>query len=59
MYGYESWTIKKAECRSIGALDGRLYYLFIFNWRVRGYSSQGYGFSSGHVLMCDLDYKES
>ena len=22
-------------------------------------SSQGYGFSSGHVWMCELDYKES
>ena len=36
-----------------------LYYLFIFNWRVRGYSSQGYGFSSGHVWIWELDYKES
>ena len=25
----------------------------------KGLSSQGYGFSSGHVLMWDLDYKES
>ena len=24
-----------------------------------GPSSQGYGFSSGHVGMCELDYKES
>ena len=25
----------------------------------KGTSSQGYGFSSGHVWMCELDYKES
>ena len=25
----------------------------------KGPSSQGYGFSSGHVWMCELDYKES
>ena len=25
----------------------------------RGPSSQGYGFSSGHVWMSELDYKES
>ena len=25
----------------------------------KGPSSQGYGFSSTHVWMCDLDYKES
>ena len=25
----------------------------------KGLSSQGYGFSSGHVWMCELDYKES
>ena len=25
----------------------------------KGPCSQGYGFSSGHVWMCDLDYKES
>ena len=24
----------------------------------KGPSSQGYGFSSGHVWMCKLDYKE-
>ena len=25
----------------------------------KGLSSQSYGFSSGHVWMCELDYKES
>ena len=25
----------------------------------KGSSGQGYGFSSGHVWMCELDYKES
>ena len=25
----------------------------------KGLSSQGYGFSSSHVLICELDYKES
>ena len=25
----------------------------------KGLSSQGYGFSSSHVQMCELDYKES
>ena len=25
----------------------------------KGLSNQGYGFSSGHVWMCELDYKES
>ena len=25
----------------------------------KGPSGQGYGFSSGHVWMCELDYKES
>ena len=25
----------------------------------KGPSSQGYGFSSSHVWMCELDYKES
>ena len=25
----------------------------------KGLSSQGYGFSRGHVWMCELDYKES
>ena len=25
----------------------------------KGLSGQGYGFSSGHVWMCELDYKES
>ena len=25
----------------------------------KGSSSQGYSFSSGHVWMCELDYKES
>ena len=25
----------------------------------KGPSSQGYGFSSGHVWMCELDYKEN
>ena len=25
----------------------------------KGLSSQGYGFSSSHVWMCELDYKES
>ena len=25
----------------------------------KGLSNKGYGFSSGHVWMCELDYKES
>ena len=30
-----------------------------FNYSNKGPSSQGYGFSSGHVWMWELDYKES
>ena len=30
-----------------------------YNFLNKGPSSQGYGFSSGHVWMCELDYKES
>ena len=29
------------------------------DFAIKGPSSQGYGFSSGHAWMCDLDYKES
>ena len=29
------------------------------NFANKGSSSQGYRFSSGHVWMCELDYKES
>ena len=45
MYGCESWTIKTAECR-------RHYFAD------KGPSSQSYGFSSSHVWMWELDYKE-
>ena len=34
-------------------------YKCIFNTRWRSLSSQGYGFSSGHVWMWESDYKES
>ena len=40
MYGYESWTIKKAECQRIDAfelLSWRLFFFFSFifiSWRL-------------------------
>ena len=49
MYGCESWTVKKAECRRIDAFE-----VWCFLW-----SSQDYGFSCGHVWMWELDCEES
>ena len=31
----------------------------VITFPTKVHSSQGYGFSSGHVWMCELDYKES
>ena len=36
-----------------------LDFISIFYFAKKGLSSQGYGFSSGHVWMWELDYKES
>ena len=65
MYGYESWTIKKAECRRIDTFVLWCWIRFLRGpWTERrcnqsilkeispsnkGPSSQSYGFSSSHV----------
>ena len=47
------------------SLEGKLWPTYIAYWKERHYfpnkgpSSKGYGFSSGHVWMWELDYKES
>ena len=54
MYGCDSWTVKKAECRRIDTFFSQFPLLFLLIP-----SSQGYGFSSGHVWMWELDCEES
>jgi hypothetical protein len=53
MYGCESWTVKKAEH---WRFDIKKAETLLTN---KGLSSQGYGISSGHMWMWQLDYKES
>ena len=58
-------VIATMKLKDTYSLEGKLYQprLHIENQRHyfanKGPSSQGYGFSSGHVLMWELDYKES
>ena len=72
LYGCESWSIKKAECQRIDILDcgvgehsfpTRRSSDLITNQRHyfadKGPSSQSCGFSSSHVWMWELEYKES
>ena len=42
------WTVSCSRCNQ-----------YMFNKEFKGPSSQGYGFSSGHVWMWELDYEES
>ena len=59
MYGYESWTVKKAERRRIDAFELRYWRrLLSVPWTARRSNQSilkeihpGYGFSSGHVWM--------
>ena len=48
-YGCDSWTVKKADGRRIDAFE-LWSYLEIYDVN-EGPSSQGYGFSCGHVWM--------
>ena len=48
MDGCESWTVKKAEVEFNQPLFDMLSRLYFAN---KGSSSQGYGFSYGHVWM--------
>ena len=43
----------------LNRIDSSCLWSVIFNIVNKGLSSQGYGFSSGHVWMWELDYKES
>ena len=58
-------VIATMKLKDTYSLEGKLYQprLHIEKQRYyfanQGSSSQGYGFSSGHVLMWELDYKES
>ena len=48
--------IATMECREYMRIS---LYLYLYYFVSNSPSSQGYGFSSGHVWMWELDYKES
>ena len=59
-----TWEVCPAMPWQLGSADrvGAPYcpgQMLLMNSANKGPSSQGYGFSSGHVWMWELDYKES